>query len=94
MHRHVPVTTLVSCLGLAAAALGILTGIPQVVRLLRTPDASGLSYSSAILGVLSSGTWLTYGFALLDPRSWSPTSRAWAARSSPWCSPPAGWAWP
>lgn len=67
MHRHVPVTTLVSCLGLAAAALGILTGIPQVVRLLRTPDASGLSYSSAILGVLSSGTWLTYGFALLDP---------------------------
>ena len=66
-HRHVPFSTLIPSLGLVAAAIGILTGVPQVVRLLRTPDASGLSYSSAILGVLSSGSWLTYGFLLLDP---------------------------
>ena len=62
-----PVATLISSLGLLAAALGILTGVPQVVRLLRNPDASGLSYPSAILGVLSSGTWLTYGFLVADP---------------------------
>ena len=62
-----PVPALVSALGLVAAALGILTGVPQIVRLLRNPDATGLSYSSAILGVLASGTWLTYGLLLLDP---------------------------
>lgn len=62
-----PVPALVSALGLVAAAIGILTGVPQIVRLLRDPDASGLSYSSAILGVLASGTWLTYGLLLLDP---------------------------
>ncbi|NIZ91444.1 SemiSWEET family transporter [Kineococcus rubinsiae] len=62
-----PVLSLISFLGLVAAALGILTGLPQVVRLVRTPDASGLSYSSAVLGVLSSATWLTYGVMLLDP---------------------------
>jgi uncharacterized protein with PQ loop repeat len=66
-HRHVPVSALVSSLGLLAATIGILTGIPQVVRLLRHPDASGLSHSSAVLGVLSSGTWLTYGSLVLDP---------------------------
>jgi len=63
----VPALSLVPLLGLAAAALGILTGLPQVVRLVRTPDASGLSYPSAVLGVLSSATWLTYGLMLLDP---------------------------
>lgn len=62
-----PVAALISSLGLVAAAIGILTGVPQVLRLLKNPDASGLSYSSAILGVLSSSTWLTYGFMLLDP---------------------------
>ena len=62
-----PVPALVPALGLVAAAIGILTGVPQVLRLLRNPDASGLSYSSAILGVLSSATWLTYGTLLLDP---------------------------
>jgi uncharacterized protein with PQ loop repeat len=63
----VPVATVISSLGLFAAALGILTGVPQVVRLLKDPDATGLSFSSSVLGVLSSGTWLTYGFLLLDP---------------------------
>ena len=71
MHRHVPhlasFDVLIPSLGILAAGLGILTGLPQVVRLLRTPDASGLSYSSTVLGVLSSGTWLTYGLLLLDP---------------------------
>lgn len=62
-----PVPALLPALGLTAAALGILTGVPQIVRLLRNPDASGLSYSSAILGVLGAGTWLTYGLLLLDP---------------------------
>ncbi|WP_432564278.1 SemiSWEET family transporter [Kineococcus sp. SYSU DK003] len=62
-----PVTTLISVLGLAAAALGIVTGVPQILRLLKSTDASGLSYSSAVLGVLASGTWLTYGLLLLDP---------------------------
>ncbi|MEZ0492223.1 SemiSWEET family transporter [Kineococcus sp. TBRC 1896] len=62
-----PAPTLVPVLGLLAAGLGVFTGVPQVLRLLRTPDATGLSYSSAVLGVLSSGTWLSYGLALLDP---------------------------
>ncbi|MFB9375506.1 SemiSWEET family transporter [Kineococcus gynurae] len=57
----------VPTLGLVAAGLGIVTGVPQVVRLLRTPDASGLSYPSAVLGVLSSSGWLLYGLQLLDP---------------------------
>ena len=56
-----------SSLGLVAALLGVVTGVPQVVRLLRSPDASGLSYPSAVLGVLSSSSWLTYGLLLLDP---------------------------
>lgn len=59
-------TTFLSSLGLAAAVLGILTGIPQALRLWRTPDARGLSYSSSILGVLSSASWLTYGLLRLD----------------------------
>ena len=67
MQRHVPVASLVPLLGLLAAGLGVLTGVPQVLRLLRDPDATGLSYSSAVLAVLASGTWLSYGVALLDP---------------------------
>ncbi|WP_432515410.1 SemiSWEET family transporter [Kineococcus sp. SYSU DK001] len=62
-----PVSSLLPLLGLLAAGLGILTGVPQVLRLLKDPDATGLSYSSAVLGVLSAGTWLSYGVALRDP---------------------------
>ncbi|MEZ0164718.1 hypothetical protein AB2L27_08065 [Kineococcus sp. LSe6-4] len=62
-----PLTTLVPMLGLLAAGLGVLTGVPQVLRLLRSPDATGLSHPSAVLAVLASGTWLSYGLALLDP---------------------------
>nr|WP_246314155.1 SemiSWEET family transporter [Kineococcus aurantiacus] len=58
---------MIPSLGLLAAALGILTGVPQVVRLVRDPDATGLSYSSAVLGALASGTWLSYGAVLRDP---------------------------
>ncbi|WP_337061874.1 SemiSWEET family transporter [Kineococcus sp. G2] len=61
-----PLDALVSSLGLLAAAVGIVTGVPQLVRLLRSPDASGLSFSSSVLGVLGAGTWLTYGLLLLD----------------------------
>lgn len=67
MQRHVPVASLVPLLGLLAAGLGVLTGVPQVLRLLKDPDATGLSYPSAVLGALASGTWLSYGVALLDP---------------------------
>ncbi|PRY15102.1 SemiSWEET family sugar transporter [Kineococcus rhizosphaerae] len=62
-----PVTTLISSLGLLAAGLGVFCGIPQVVRLVRDPDATGLSYPSAVLGALASATWLSYGVALRDP---------------------------
>ncbi|WP_432543257.1 SemiSWEET family transporter [Kineococcus sp. SYSU DK002] len=62
-----PVSSLLPLLGLLAAGLGVLTGVPQVLRLLKDPDATGLSYSSAVLGVLSAGTWLSYGVALRDP---------------------------
>lgn len=58
--------TLLSSLGLVAALIGVVTGVPQVVRLLRSSDARGLSYSSAVLGVLSSAGWLTYGLLVLD----------------------------
>ncbi|WP_432548480.1 SemiSWEET family sugar transporter [Kineococcus sp. SYSU DK004] len=61
------VAPLISALGLVAASIGIVTGVPQVLRLLRSPDASGLSYPSTVLGVLGAGTWLTYGLMLLDP---------------------------
>jgi len=63
----VPVATLISVLGLVAAGIGILTGVPQIIRLIRNPDASGLSYTSSILGVLAAGTWLSYGILLMDP---------------------------
>lgn len=62
-----PVAPFLPFLGLFAAGLGILTGVPQVLRLLKDPDATGLSYSSAVLGLLAAGTWLSYGVALLDP---------------------------
>ncbi|WP_369053689.1 SemiSWEET family sugar transporter [Kineococcus terrestris] len=61
------VAPLISALGLVAASIGIVTGVPQALRLLRSPDASGLSYPSTVLGVLGAGTWLTYGLMLLDP---------------------------
>lgn len=64
--NHHVLATLLSCLGLTAAVLGVVTGIPQALRLCRNPDASGLSYSSSILGVLSSASWLTYGLLRLD----------------------------
>nr|WP_240897098.1 SemiSWEET family transporter [Kineococcus vitellinus] len=67
MDRHVPIATLISSIGLLAAGVGIVTGVPQIVRLLRSPDASGLSYSSAVLGMLGCATWLTYGLLLMDP---------------------------
>ncbi|WP_432484128.1 SemiSWEET family transporter [Kineococcus esterisolvens] len=62
-----PLDALISSLGLLAAAVGIATGVPQLLRLLRSPDASGLSFSSSVLGVLGAGTWLTYGLLLMDP---------------------------
>ncbi|WP_432490803.1 SemiSWEET family transporter [Kineococcus gypseus] len=62
-----PLDVLIPSLGLAAAAVGIATGVPQIVRLLRSGDASGLSFSSSVLGALASGTWLAYGLLLLDP---------------------------
>jgi uncharacterized protein with PQ loop repeat len=63
----VVLSSLVPVLGLVAASIGVVTGVPQIVRLVRSPDASGLSYSSAILGVLSAATWLSYGILLMDP---------------------------
>ncbi|WP_432571797.1 SemiSWEET family transporter [Kineococcus sp. SYSU DK005] len=66
-NRHVPIDALISSLGLLAAAIGVVTGVPQIVQLVRSPDASGLSFSSAVLGALGSGTWLTYGLLLMDP---------------------------
>ncbi|NAZ85025.1 SemiSWEET family transporter [Kineococcus indalonis] len=62
-----PIDALISSLGLFAATVGIVTGVPQIVQLVRSPDASGLSFSSAVLGALGSGTWLTYGLLLMDP---------------------------
>ncbi|WP_432495304.1 SemiSWEET family transporter [Kineococcus auxinigenes] len=62
-----PLDALISSLGLLAAAIGIATGVPQILRLLRSPDASGLSFSSSVLGMLGAGTWLTYGLLLMDP---------------------------
>ncbi|WP_345713773.1 SemiSWEET family transporter, partial [Kineococcus glutinatus] len=59
--------TFIDFLGLTAAAIGVVTGVPQVLRLLRNPDASGVSAASSLLGVLSSGSWLLYGLLLLDP---------------------------
>ena len=67
MDKHVPVATLIPALGLTAATIGVLTSVPQVVRLARTPDADGLSAASSLLGVLSAGSWLAYGVLLLDP---------------------------
>ncbi|MCI2239236.1 SemiSWEET family transporter [Paenibacillus sp. TRM 82003] len=62
-----PLDALISSLGLLAASVGIVTGVPQLVHLVRSPDASGLSFSSSVLGVLGAGTWLTYGLLLMDP---------------------------
>lgn len=53
--------------GLLAAGIGMIISVPQVIRLARSQNADGVSLSSAVLGMLVSATWLSYGVALLDP---------------------------
>ncbi|WP_175543519.1 SemiSWEET family transporter [Micromonospora pattaloongensis] len=57
----------IAVLGLVAAVIGIIGSFPQVVRLMRASHADGVSFASAVLGLLSTATWLTYGVTLGDP---------------------------
>ncbi len=52
---------LVALLGYAAAAVGVSCFWPQIVRLVRTRRADGISRVSASLAVTSTATWLSYG---------------------------------
>ncbi len=57
----------VAAIGLVAAGVGITVSFPQVWRLWRSTHALGISYASAVLGLLATSTWLTYGFLIVDP---------------------------
>ena len=56
----------VPAIGLLAATVGITVTAPQVLRLVRTPNADGMSHGSAVLGLLATTTWLTYGVMITD----------------------------
>ncbi|GIJ48928.1 hypothetical protein Val02_58140 [Virgisporangium aliadipatigenens] len=58
---------LLSLIGLVAASIGTAVSVPQIVRLIRSSHADGVSYPTALLGVLMAGTWLAYGLASRDP---------------------------
>jgi uncharacterized protein with PQ loop repeat len=52
--------------GFLAAGTGMTVAVPQVLRLLRSGHADGVSLPTTVLGCLTAGTWLTYGLLLLD----------------------------
>jgi uncharacterized protein with PQ loop repeat len=52
--------------GTTAALIGVTTALPQLWRLIRSPDVAGLSLLSNVLGALSAATWLSYGLWLMD----------------------------
>lgn len=59
-------SSLLPLVGLFAAIVGMVCSVPQIWRLARSPHAAGVSYSSSVLGALSSATWLAYGALLAD----------------------------
>lgn len=48
--------------GAAAAALGSIGLLPQVIHTLRTQDVNALSQHTLVINASSSGLWMVYGF--------------------------------
>jgi hypothetical protein len=62
-HRNVPLIHLLAFLPLAAAAFAIPQFLPQIGRLRKTGDVTGISWAWAALTSVDNGAWLIY-FAL------------------------------
>lgn len=56
--------TITDATGAAAALASVASFIPQIVKLLRTRDASGVSLRTYALTVTGFGLWILYGWRL------------------------------
>ncbi len=56
----------VNLIGFAAAIVGALIFLPQVIRTIKTRDTKGLSLPTYILLTLSNSLWATYGILTND----------------------------
>ena len=54
-------STVATSAGYAAAAIGCLIAVPQIVRLVRTRETAGLSIGSWAVNTLAAVAWLAYG---------------------------------
>jgi len=51
----------VEIIGYIAAAITMIATTPQVVKIIKTKDASGVSYPTYVLTILADLAWLIYG---------------------------------